>query len=60
MNDKDIENMGVRLNLMSNVMVEMFKVVAAHIPATNGHFADIVKRWETIEDQFPISQDEME
>ena len=52
--DEEIKNLTIRLTILSNVMVDMFKVVAAHIPATNTHFESIVKQWESIEDRYPL------
>ena len=56
-NEEVIENLQARLNILSSVMVEMFKVVAIHLPSTNDSFIGITKQWEEAEIKFPLPKD---
>ena len=59
MTDKEtIKNLSIRLILLSNVMTDMFKVVAQHIPVTNESFKSIVIQWELIERQYPLANEQ--
>ena len=59
MNDKEtINNLQSRLNILSNVMVDMFMVVSRHLPATNEQLKSIVHQWEKVEGIYPLPNDE--
>jgi len=56
-NEEIIKNLQARINIMSNTMVEMFKVVAVSLPSTEPVLRELVRVWEEAEKDSPLPLD---
>ena len=56
--NKELENTQKRLNIVSNVLVEVLIVLKETLPDhVNAQLANLLDAWDSLDDQYPMKQD---
>ena len=57
--DKELKNTQVRLNILSNVLVEVLIIFKDHLPNhINDQIGELLTTWDKLDDLYPMAQDD--